>query len=287
MLTQVEIVCSGQTLTLPILSAVDSPVQIVDIEGLGPVNADISSIRRANLLGESPTSSSIGKRNIVLTFRLNPDWSINQSLGALRATLYRYFRPSADVDVKLTADHLPGVVKVAGKIESMDPDMFSPDPQMRVSILCFDPYFTMETLGTFSDNPIPASGSAATELSVLGTEEVGVLLVIEKYSSGSDYVGTIDFWTNYSDNATKMAIGSITISDDHELHISTEPGNKYIKRKTKSTGAWTFYTYTLGSNIIWPLLKPDMFGSANWRIQCQTASKLKSTLTYKQRFGGI
>jgi hypothetical protein len=68
----------------------DDPVQIRNVEGLGPVKADISATPFATGRGELYQGSSTGKRNIVLTLGLNPNW-VNQTMASLRQLLYRYF----------------------------------------------------------------------------------------------------------------------------------------------------------------------------------------------------
>ena len=56
-------------------SILSDPLQILNIDGLGPVDASILSTPYATLDGETYVGSSVGKRNITLTLGLNPYWT--------------------------------------------------------------------------------------------------------------------------------------------------------------------------------------------------------------------
>src|SRR5664279_2906619 len=63
------------------------PIQILKVDGLGPVKAAVTTTPFGDFDGESLPAASVGKRNIVLTFGLNPDWA-DQTFESLRAILY-------------------------------------------------------------------------------------------------------------------------------------------------------------------------------------------------------
>jgi hypothetical protein len=117
----------------------DDPVQIRNVEGLGPVKADISATPFATGRGELYQGSSTGKRNIVLTLGLNPNW-VNQTMASLRQLLYRYFMVESWATLRFFTDDHP-VTHITGIVESFEPNMFSQDPEMQISILCPKPDF--------------------------------------------------------------------------------------------------------------------------------------------------
>jgi hypothetical protein len=117
----------------------DDPVQIRKIDGLGPVKSDISSTPFATGRGELFQGNSTGKRNIVLTLGLNPNWQ-DQTMTSLRQLLYRYFMPENWSMFRFITDDLP-TVYINGVVESFEPNIFEQDPEIQVSILCPKPDF--------------------------------------------------------------------------------------------------------------------------------------------------
>ncbi len=74
-------------------------LQIRNIEGLGPVKASVNTSPFGSVDGESYTGSNVGKRNIVMTLGLNPNWR-DQSMASLRQLLYAYFMPKQFVKLR-------------------------------------------------------------------------------------------------------------------------------------------------------------------------------------------
>jgi len=122
-------------------------IQIRNIEGLGPVKADVATTGYATGRGEISTGSSIPKRNIVLTLGLNPNW-VDQSMSSLRQLLYQYFMPESWVHLTFFfSDDFPSVY-IDGIVESFDPNIFSQDPEIEISILRLKPDFSgVATIG--------------------------------------------------------------------------------------------------------------------------------------------
>lgn len=113
-------------------------IQLKNVEGLGPVKASVNTTPFATH-GEAYTGSAVGKRNIVLTLGLNPDWEDN-SIATLRQSLYEYFMPQLPVTLTFYSDNYP-TMKIEGFVEGVDPNIFSKDPEVQVSIINPDPDF--------------------------------------------------------------------------------------------------------------------------------------------------
>lgn len=121
------------------------PIQIRDISGLEPVKAEIISIP-SNQDGELFQHARVGKRNIVLKLGLNPNW-VDQTMSSLRRILYNHFPPKASRTLRFYSDDMP-VVEIGGYVESLEPNMFSQDPEIQVSIICLKPNFGDPINGT-------------------------------------------------------------------------------------------------------------------------------------------
>ncbi len=104
MLTKVE-VFGPVPLILPLGEGETNtdPIQIRDVQGLGPVKANVNTSPFGSFDGEAYTGSSVGKRNIVLTLGLNPNWK-DQSITSLRQLLYTYFMPKRAVTLRFFSD---------------------------------------------------------------------------------------------------------------------------------------------------------------------------------------
>jgi hypothetical protein len=105
---------------------------------------------------------------------LNPNWA-TQSIADLRRTLYKYFRPTDKVELTFNSDEAPLQVHIFGTVESMDPEMFTQEPSIQVSILCHEPNFKALA-------PIIHSGTAPDAFLILdldnpGTEPVGFKMI--------------------------------------------------------------------------------------------------------------
>jgi hypothetical protein len=121
----------------------NDPIQVRNIDGLGPVKANIRTTPFATGRGELYQGGNTGTRNIVLTLGLNPDFVEYPSMFTLRQILYRYLLPEQKTKLRFYSDEIPPV-EIEGYVESFDPNMFSEDPEVVVSIICPDPDFVTE-----------------------------------------------------------------------------------------------------------------------------------------------
>ncbi len=140
MLNEVLIIDSGNTvlLTIALGGPNQAPIQIRDISGLEPVKAEITTVP-SNLDGELLQHVKLGKRNIVFKFGLDPNW-VDQTMASLRRMLYEILSPKSFHKFQFGSDDMEPV-EIGGYIESIEPNMFSQDPEMQVSVICINPYF--------------------------------------------------------------------------------------------------------------------------------------------------
>ena len=119
-------------------------VAITNIDGIGPVKADINSIDLATDDGAIFNSARLGTRNLVFTLLYL--WS--PTIEDARQMTYRYFPVKKPVTVMITTNNRK--VKTTGYVESNETTMFSKTTGSQISIICPDPmlystkdYYTM------------------------------------------------------------------------------------------------------------------------------------------------
>ena len=128
MLTTVEAYSAWKSAPLLPLSAHGPEtdlLQVRNIEGLGPVKANVNTSLLGSLDGEAYTGASIPKRNILITLGLNPDWD-NWSMEQLRRLVYSYFVSKLRTRLVFRSDTFPPV-EISGVVESCEPVLFTKD----------------------------------------------------------------------------------------------------------------------------------------------------------------
>ena len=107
---------------------------IKKIEGLGPVKASINTSSAANKAGVNYVSSKKEPRNIVLTLGLRS--TSVRSVEYYRQYLYKMFRIGRGVTINVITDNRN--VVTFGYVEYCEPDIFSSEEDVVISIMCPD-----------------------------------------------------------------------------------------------------------------------------------------------------
>ncbi|HEY7417968.1 MAG TPA: hypothetical protein VH593_22490, partial [Ktedonobacteraceae bacterium] len=175
MLTKVRAYSSWQTaeiLPLDENGRIETDLlQIRDVTGLGPVDANINTSPIGSIDGESYIGSNVSSRNIVLTIRPNPDWK-TWSFERLRRLLYTYFMPKMLTRLVFETDEI-SPVEIFGYVETFEPVIFSKDGEMQISIICPDPYFTAVEPIVVTGLSSP-DGATPMEIHYNGSIEAGI-----------------------------------------------------------------------------------------------------------------
>lgn len=257
----------------------DDPVQITDITGLGPVNAAIASTPLATGRGEQFQGVTTGKRNLVISLGLNPDWE-EQTMSTLRQLLYRYFMPESWVKLRFTSDHLP-VVDIEGYVESFEPNMFSQDPEMQVSIICPKPDFiqTDATVlyGTVDD------GTIETAFEYVGTIDTGYELKVEATLDNLSYSGDISLLSTAFGVEQPVTIENVVVDVTKYFRFSSVRSAKRVGSVAVADGIFTNQLAKMTDDSVWPVLKPG----ENLIKVIGEESLQKWTMIYYNRFGGL
>jgi hypothetical protein len=247
-------------------------IQIRDITGLEPVKATISRTPLGSIDGESFNGAAVPARNIVLTLGLNPDWDV-WTMSKLRRLLYAYFMPKLLVRLVIENDDMPPV-EIYGHVEGCEQNMFTKDPEIQVSIVCEDPYFTAlepVVLTGISSNPV--------DIDYGGSVETGMVVEISEATLPAPIVIGIQvgnpLLSTFQVNAT--------VSASSYLIMSSVLGKKYVRNVEQGTGVITNRLAQLQDGYIWPTLQP---GLNHFKIVTDNGVQ-DWQLTYFERYGGL
>lgn len=253
-------------------------IQVRNINGLDPVKASVSTSPFGAVDGASYTGSSVLTRNIVLTLHPNPDWK-TWTFEALRQLLYSYFMPKRATRLVFYSDDMDPV-EISGIVESVEVNMFSKDPELIISIICPDPYFTSVEPIIITGSSV-RSGGAPVVIHYDGTIEAGINVKLN-FVSGPSPTGIV---VQVEDPAVTSlsAVASVTASMYFEM--SSVPTKKFAQNVDTNTGV---ITNLLSKSVIkdgsaWPMLDP---GENEFLVITDKGAQ-DWTLTYFERFGGL
>ena len=273
MLTMVEVINDrGENLALPIEDYA-SGYLVKDVEGLDPVRATITSSKFALLPGEQYQASRRGMRNILLKLGYQPDYGLT-SVSELRNKLYNFLMPETEVTLAFYIDG-EEFVTIKGRVESFETALFSKDPEVTVSILCFDP--------DFQDVNVTVVTGATTEgLVEYETDYKSVMPTGGIFRMTlSRSLGAFELYNRTPSGETQsMEITHPFLSGD-VVEIDSMPGGKRVTRIR--SGVSTSILYAIPPNTRWIMLQP---GVNNLRVFAGGAS-IPFTFAYRTRYGGL
>lgn len=194
---------------------------IRNIEGLGPVKANINFTEMATVDGALDNSARIGTRNIVISliFLENP------TIEDTRLMSYKYFPNKRKIKFGIETDNRN--CETYGRVEDNVPSIFDKKEGCEISILCADPYFYStgtETTMFYGIEPLfefPFENNSLTENLI----EFGE---IKQYTEGSVfYEGDIEIGVTITIHAIGPASG-ITIYNLRTSEIMSINDEKLI-----------------------------------------------------------
>lgn len=253
----------------------DPKYEVRDISGLGPVKADLAFADNASQPGGVYLSNHVQKRNIVLSVGYNPDYAANETISDLREDLYKLFVPGVfNLEIEIT-DDVKGTYLTKGYVESCEPNLFTQDPEMIISILCPDPYFTKKNNTTVVNVPSAQNFTIPFD----GNVPVGFLFEF-------DVVG--GFWDNWAlsgyPTRPDVYVGTITglqtQAGDH-WEVSSVRGNRYAKY-VRSGQDISFLPQFVGS-----LNDFKLYPGNNYFQLIQYNDFSNKTITYDKLYEGV
>lgn len=283
MITQLEVLTPRVTLSpIPFAdgSPATDPIQIRNIDGLGPVIATINTTQFGTLDNEFFNNSYIGKRNIVITVGLNPNWA-DLTFESLRQILYAYFMPKNQVTLKFTSTHLVPV-QIDGIVESAVPNMFSQDPEFQISIICAKHAFVASELTVVPGLTLALPDGTPTVINYRGTLPTGFILDVSATTTAPTMTaGEVRL---INENPLKgIFIVTATIDATHLLETCTIQGSKYVRSVLLPTSVPTSILGQQSVGSAWLQLDE---GINKFRVMSALPGQAW-TMKYYELYGGI
>jgi Phage tail protein RIFT-related domain len=279
-LTEVKAFSSWQSApTLPLDGngrAETDLIQVTNITGLDPVKASVNTSPFGSVDGSAYTGSSVQSRNIVLTLHPNPNWD-NWTYESLRRLIYSYFIPKRSTRLIFYSDDLVPV-EISGIVESVEVNQFSKDPEIQVSIVCPEPYFTALNPEVITGQSVRPGGVIAT-IDYDGNVEAGIYVKVTHVSTPAPtYIGI-----QIGDPEISHANVTATVSASKYFEMSSIPMQKYVQNIDLGTGVITNLLSKIQAGSLWPTLQP---GENHFSV-ITDAGVQDWELTYFERFGGL
>lgn len=264
----------GDLLSLQLDDDSDSYL-VQDIDGLGPVKATLVSSSFAGLDGEQYQSSRREARNIKVQLGLNPDPAALETYDSLRNDLYKFFMSESKTSLRFYKES--GLyVDIPGVVESCDPSIFTQEPAMDISIMCFDPDF-------YDPNPVhlttgsTTSGATTTVIPYAGSVDTGIVFTLNVNRTLS---GFTLYHTPPNDSVRSLDFSGSLVSGD-VLVISTVPGSKGVTLTRSGVQSSMLWAVSPQSN--WLALEQ---GSNEFRAYA-TGAAIPYTLDYTTKYGAL
>ena len=224
----------------------ESGIIITNLEGIGPPKADINMTDMATIDGALYNSSRAQTRNIVLYLRLLQKPTVEHS----RQLTYKFFPVKHEITLIFKTDNR--TCMATGYVESNEPDIFSKEETVQISVICDDPWFYKETNNVtvfygierwfefiFSNESLDEKLIVFGEIKMQnektivydGDEEVGVTMTIHAVGEARNVtVYNIDKRETMRIDSNKLEelTGSGIVKPD-DIIISTEKGKKSIR----------------------------------------------------------
>jgi len=275
MLTLVEVTNPlGSTLQLPLLDSSAGYV-VEDIEGLDPVTATLTTSSLAQVDGATPQNAQRTTRNITMTLGLQPDFVTN-SVQSLRSALYDYLITKANVKMGFYLDGSLFAI-TSGQVEDFQNTMFSADPAVDISIICYDPDFYAPSQTSQSGDTV--SDTTTMDVVYPGTTETGVIFTL---NVNATITGGLTVYNTAPDNSLqKMFIDGDYISGD-VVTVNTIPLQKAVTL-TRS-GLQSSLLAELDPTATWISLKK---GTNKFRSVVAGGGSIPYTVAFTPKFGAI
>lgn len=188
-------------------------------DGLGPAGAQIAYSEYALLPGGSFHSANTGIRNPVLTIGLSPRYDTGDTVLSLRKQLYSVLKPGQRVTLSLYFDGTY-TSYISGYVERVEPNIFTAEPTLQVSIICVSPYFQAPSL----ISEVWKAGTTKTITYLGDVDETGFTLVVQLKNASTTMVKVTDPDTSYA--LTVNVSPAITLNQ--QVVFDTRKGSKGV-----------------------------------------------------------
>jgi len=253
-------------------------IQIRNIAGLDPVKASVNTSPLGAVDGTSYVGGSIPSRNIVLTLYPNPDWD-TWTFESLRRLLYSYFMPKKGTRLVFYSDDM-NPVEISGIVESVAVNAFSKEPELVVSIICPDPYFTAVNATVITGQTV-RSGGVAKIIEYNGSIESGINVKVTSVTAPDP----TDIGIQFGDPKLTYFAVTAAVSPSMYFEMSSIPMKKFVQNVNIGSGVINnlLSKVYIQEGSYWPVLQPG----ENEFLVITNQGVQDWTLTYFERFGGL
>lgn len=259
----------GESLKMELNKPEETGFIVVNVDGLGPVQANINTTEIVSYDGSIFNSARGTERNIVFSILFDEDFDIEEQ----RHKTYKYFPLKQKIDILVETDQR--MVKTSGYVESNEPVIFSQKENTSISVICPNSWFEdaseegNKVINFYGVDPLfefPFSNDSLTskllefgnirqsfEESFIYEGEVNTGMVFTIHALGS--IGDITIWNSdtqekmvlYSDKLESLTGSALKAGDT--VTISTVKGSKYAQllREAKTTNILN----CLGRDVDW------------------------------------
>lgn len=212
----------GESLTLELSNPFDIGINVRSIEGIGPPKGNVNYTEIASGDGGQFNSARASIRNITMQLGLMPVPTVEEA----RHRVYKYFPLDQQVTLRFETDKR--LCEITGWVEECEPDIFSDDETIDVSIVCPDPYFYSvdSQLGTVNFSGVVDEFEFPLENSPDNESKIAVMAMAARANSShemmlEDYLqtGIVDGDHNYVTSYGSYAVAAIEISDATSVEI--------------------------------------------------------------------
>lgn len=299
----------GEVLDMELGNPEKSGFAIINIEGLGPPQADINGQELATADGMLYSSARAQTRNILLHLLMWPRDSRSKygrlSTEECRHLTYRYFPLKKRVRITIETDARTSFCE--GYVESNEPEIFSNQEMTTISIICPDPYFYVngdsQTIfsGIRPNFEFPFSNESLTEpmlefgqiwidrhaiIEYRGSVDTGVLITIHSLSGPAEGIKlyNVDTQEQMIIDTSKIAkISGEAFGEKDDIVISTVKKDRYCKLLRK--GVYTNIIGALSMDSDWFQISSGANGFAF--TADKGADNLSVTFGYKDAYVGV
>lgn len=263
---------TGGTLHLTIFDP-ENGYLVREITGLDPVNATLTSSKLAQRDGAVFQNARRETRNVVIKLGLEPDYAAS-TVDSLRSGLYDYFMPKENISLGFYIDEVLSYT-IQGQIETFENAMFSADPEVDISILCYEPDFSAPEATVLDVSTV--DGTVETPIEYTGTSDCG--LIFEMTLTADLDEGFALYNTPPANAYQGMIIDAALLAGDI-VTVNTIPGQKAIT--LNRGGTQSSLLYALQEGAIWLFLHR---GTNYFRAYAE--EDMSATVTYTVLRGGI
>lgn len=247
---------------------------VVEMEGLGPVDAQYSSNDWVTIDGSNITSLRLSKREINMELRFIPT-RYSESIADIRKKSYLYFPIKGKIGMTFTCVNYFGVKEqyyIEGIVTKNSPTIWSKDSGAELTIICPDPYFSSVdyTEENFAQSAPRMLFPFADDKMELTENEPYQFPVSEKLSYSSkiiNNISTIDIGVQvtftahgtvknpafYNETTNERFVLDYTMSNGESITIDTRKGHR---RVTLNEGLGKNFVASMNLSSDWVRLVP-------------------------------